>query len=48
VVRRYFQTEEGKYEAALRSWRSKTAHHITGRQKYLDAYLTNPARVPTT
>jgi len=40
---RYFQTEEGKYEAALRSIELlaflKTAHHITGRQKYFDAYL---------
>ena len=39
---RYFQTEEGKYEAALRSLELlaflKTAHHITGNQKYADAY----------
>jgi hypothetical protein len=39
---RYFQTEEGKYEAALRSLQLlaflKTAHHITGQRKYADAY----------
>jgi hypothetical protein len=39
---RYFQTEEGKYEAALRSLELlaflKTAHHITGDAKYAAAY----------
>ena len=39
---RYFQTEEGKYEAALRSLELlaflKTAHHITGERKYATAY----------
>ncbi len=39
---RYFQTEEGKYEAALRSLELlaflKTAHHITGHPKYAEAY----------
>ena len=39
---RYFQTEEGSYEAALRSIELlaflKTAHHITGQKKYADAY----------
>ena len=39
---RYFRTEEGKYEAPLRSLELlsflKTAHHITGAKKYSDAY----------
>jgi hypothetical protein len=39
---RYFKTEEGTYEAALRSLELlaflKTAHHVTGAQKYADAY----------
>lgn len=39
---RYFQTEEGKYEAPLRSLELlaflKTAHHITGDVKYAEAY----------
>jgi len=39
---RYFATQEGKYEAALRSVELlaflKTAHHITGAQKYAAAY----------
>ena len=39
---RYYQTEEGKYEAALRSLELlsflKTTHHITGQKKYDDAY----------
>jgi hypothetical protein len=39
---RYFQTQEGKYEAALRSLELlsflKTAHHITGDAKYAGAY----------
>ncbi|HXG46400.1 MAG TPA: hypothetical protein VNO52_02155 [Methylomirabilota bacterium] len=39
---RYFQTEEGRYEAALRSLELlaflKTAHHITGNAKYDQAY----------
>jgi hypothetical protein len=39
---RYYQTEEGKYEAALRSLELlsflKTAHHITGEAKYAEAY----------
>lgn len=39
---RYFQTEEGKYKAALRSLQLlsflKTAHHVTGGKKYDDAY----------
>ncbi len=39
---RYFKTEEGKYEAALRSLELlsflKTAHHITGDAKYDAAY----------
>jgi len=39
---RYYQTEEGKYEAALRSLELlaflKTAHHITGDAKYAAAY----------
>ncbi len=39
---RYFQTDEGKYEAALRSVELlaflKTAHHITGDSKYAEAY----------
>jgi hypothetical protein len=39
---RYFATEEGTYEAPLRSLELlsflKTAHHITGAQKYADAY----------
>lgn len=39
---RYFKTEEGKYEAALRSIELlsflKTAHHITGDAKYDAAY----------
>ena len=39
---RYFQTQEGKYEAALRSIELlaflKTAQHITGDSKYADAY----------
>ena len=39
---RYYQTDEGKYEAALRSLELlsflKTTHHITGRKKYDDAY----------
>ncbi len=38
----FFKTEEGKYEAALRSIELlsflKTAHHITGNKKYEDAY----------
>ena len=38
----YFQTEEGAYEAALRSLELlsflKTAHHITGDAKYAQAY----------
>jgi hypothetical protein len=38
----YFRTEEGRYEAALRSLELlsflKTTHHITGQQKYADAY----------
>lgn len=38
----YFQTQEGKYEAALRSLELlsflKTAYHITGNKKYEDAY----------
>src|SRR6266567_1884402 len=38
----YFQTEEGKYESALRSLQLlsflKTAGHVTGQQKYRDAY----------
>ncbi|MBI4325781.1 MAG: hypothetical protein HY674_11020 [Chloroflexi bacterium] len=40
---RYFQTEEGKYESALRSLELlsflKTAFHITGQKKYQEAYL---------
>ena len=40
---RYFQTEEGKYESALRSLELlsflKTAFHITGERKYQEAYL---------
>jgi hypothetical protein len=39
---RFFQTEEGKYEAPLRSLELlsflKTAQHITGSHKYADAY----------
>ena len=39
---RYFQTDEGKYEAPLRSLELlsflKTAHHITGDAKYATAY----------
>ncbi len=39
---RYFETEEGKYEAPLRSIQLlaflKTAHHITGEKKYATAY----------
>src|SRR5262249_29281574 len=39
---RYFQTEEGKYEAALRSLELlsflKTTYHITGDKKYDEAY----------
>jgi hypothetical protein len=39
---RYYQTEEGKYEAALRSLELlsflKTAHHVTGDAKYAEAY----------
>ena len=39
---RYFQTEEGKYEAPLRSLELlaflKTAHHITGNSRYAEAY----------
>jgi hypothetical protein len=39
---KYFQTEEGKYEAALRSLELlsflKATHHITGDKKYDDAY----------
>lgn len=38
----YFQTEEGRYEAPLRSLELlaflKTAHHITGLAKYAEAY----------
>jgi hypothetical protein len=39
---RYYQTEEGRYESALRSLQLlsflKTTHHITGNAKYDDAY----------
>jgi hypothetical protein len=39
---RFFRTEEGQYEAPLRSLELlaflKTAHHITGMKKYSDAY----------
>jgi hypothetical protein len=39
---RYYRTEEGKYEAALRSLELlsmlKTTHHITGQKKYEEAY----------
>jgi hypothetical protein len=39
---RFFRTEEGKYEAALRSLELlsflKTAHHITGAKRHADAY----------
>ena len=39
---RFFQTEEGRYEAPLRSLELlsflKTAHHITGAQRHADAY----------
>jgi hypothetical protein len=39
---RYFKTEEGRYEAPLRSLELlaflKTAHHITGHPRYADAY----------
>jgi hypothetical protein len=39
---RYFQTEEGRYEAPLRSLELlaflKTAHHVTGDARYAEAY----------
>ncbi|MEW6158131.1 MAG: hypothetical protein AB1813_11900 [Verrucomicrobiota bacterium] len=39
---RYYKTEEGQYEAALRSLELlsflKTTHHITGHPKYAEAY----------
>jgi hypothetical protein len=39
---RYFKTEEGQYEAPLRSLQLlsflKTTHHITGQKKYEEAY----------
>jgi hypothetical protein len=39
---RFFQTEEGQYEAPLRSLELlsflKTAHHITGRKEHAEAY----------
>ncbi len=45
---RYFKTEEGAYEAALRSLELlaflKTAHHITGDPKYAAAYQDRLAR----
>lgn len=45
---RYFKTEEGRYEAALRSLELlaflKTAHHITGHRKYDEAYRDRIAR----
>ena len=45
---RYFQTEEGKYEAPLRALELlaflKTAHHITGDAKYAEAYAERVAR----
>lgn len=45
---RYFKTEEGTYEAPLRSLELlaflKTAHHITGDPKYHDAYRDRIAK----
>jgi hypothetical protein len=45
---RFFQTEEGKYEAPLRSLELlsflKTTHHITGNSKYADAYADRVRR----
>ena len=45
---RFFRTEEGKYEAPLRSLELlsflKTAHHITGAKKYHEAYLDRVQR----
>ena len=45
---KYFQTEEGKYEAALRSIELlsflEVTHHITGDKKYLEAYQDRIAK----
>lgn len=45
---RFFQTEEGKYEAPLRSLELlsflKTTQHITGNSKYADAYADRVRR----
>src|SRR5207249_6468466 len=45
---RYFRTEEGTYEAPLRSLELlsflKTAQHITGAKKYAEAYADRIAR----
>ncbi len=45
---RYFATEEGRYERALRSLELlaflKTAHHVTGDEKYAQAYAGRVAR----